>query len=417
MNPYLLFLILAIGLWSGCNKDDDDQDCTPPEYTWNTPTFESQGNWLWVTGASGGMVSLTEAQSQSKVLLQAGQCLEKPDLNILQITSATAADSTARTVYNITTMLRAPDGLALDTLPVAGPVEWEVAVSSVTELDEVLWPAQSKELFNGDLFIDPAADLLSFALQIPEGAPAYATVQANGEMTPRYLWVPSAEAGAFLFDYSTLPSPVQNGAIGLPNTGLWRYRVFGQAPSGEAVLDYSSMPDLVSGSFEPLVPASLPDGFRLLVEEENTFEGFPFAANRYNKIAGSLPGSIPAPVVQFNLERTGDTLTVSTTGDAPDLYTLRIIDYQGPGPWLNWTIVGTAADFERLVLPQWPGLLAANRSALLGNGRQTIALLSARTYDTRPAYEQILEAFAQQRAHWEAEQGMLERTRAFLFQP
>ena len=117
------------------------------------------------------------------------------------------------------------------------------------------------------------------------------------------------------------------------------------------------------------------------------------------------------------MERAGDALSVSTTGDTPDLYVLRIIDYQGAGPWLNWTIYGTAREFERLVLPQWPEVFAANRSVLLGNGRQTVALLSARSYDSRPTYGQILEAIAQQQTHWEAEQGMLERTRAFQFQP
>lgn len=417
MNRYSLLLILAIGLWSGCNKDDDDQNCTPPAYTWNTPTFEGQGNWLWVTDTSGAIVSRTEAQSQSSVLLQADQCVENPGLNMLHITSATAPDNTARTVFNLTTLLRAPDGLIWDTLAAAGPVEWEVAVNSVSELEELLWPAQSKEIFNGDIFIDPAADLLSFALQVPAEAPAYATVQANGEMSPRYLWAPAAEEGAFFFDYNTMPTPVQYGDIGLPNTGNWRYRVFGLAPGGEAVLDYSSMPDLVTGSFNPTIPGSLPGGFRLLAEEENNYEGLPFAANRYNKIAGTLPGSIPALEVQFNLERASDTLRVSTTGEAPNLYALRIIDYRGAGPWLNWTVYGTAQDFERLVLPQWPEVLAANRSAMLGNGRQTVALLSARSYDTRPTYEQILEAFAGQSVHWEAQQGMLERTRAFLFQP
>jgi hypothetical protein len=155
----------------------------------------------------------------------------------------------------------------------------------------------------------------------------------------------------------------------------------------------------------------------LLVQEENNFEGLPYSANRYNRIVGALPGNIPASDVQFNLERTADTLRVSTTGEAPEVYVLQIVDYQGEGPWLQWTIYGTAQDFESLVLPKWPEVFANNRSVLLGNGRQTVALLSARSYETRPAYEQILEALAQPQPNWEAEQGLLERTRAFLFQP
>lgn len=417
MNRYSLLLILAIGLWSGCNKDDDEQDCTPPEYTWNTPTFESQGSWLWVTDTSGAVTARTEAESQSSMLLMTEECADHLNLNLLEISSTTAPDNTDRTVFNLTTILNAPDGLIWDTLPAPRPEQWEVAVGGVSSLDELLWPALSKELFPGDIFIDPAADLLSFALQVPEGAPAYATLQANGEATPRYLWAPAAGPDAFSFDYDALPAPVQAGAIGLPNAGNWRYRVFGLAANGEAVLDYSSMPDLVSGSFNPLLPASLPDGFRLLVQEENTFEGLPFSTNRYNKAVSTLPGNIPASSATFSMERAGDTLAVSTTGDAPGLYVLRIIDYRGAGPWLNWTLYGTAQDFERLVLPQWPEVFAANRSALLGNGRQTVALLSARSYDSRPAYGQVLEAIARQQTNWEAEQGMLERTRAFLFQP
>ncbi|MEQ8703036.1 MAG: hypothetical protein RIC19_03905 [Phaeodactylibacter sp.] len=417
MNRLSLLLILAIGLWSGCNKDDDDQDCTLPVYTWNTPTFESQGNWFWLTDAGGEIRARTMAESQSSVLLQPESCTEQPNLNFLQITSTAAADNTARTVFNLTTLLNAPDGLVWDTLPAPAPVEWEVAVNGVSSLETLLWPAESKEIFGGDIFIDPAADLLSFALQVPEGAPAYATIQANGEGTPRYLWAASANDDAFTFEYNTLPIPVEAGPISLPNTRSWRYRVFGQGPDGEAVLDYSSMPDLVSGSFAPLVPASLPGGFRLLAQEENTFEGLPFSANRYNKIVGALPGSIPATGAQFNLERAADTLRVSTTGDAPAVYVLQITDYRGEGPWLRWTIYGTPEMFENLVLPQWPEVFANNRSALLGSGRQTLALLSARFYDTRPAYGQIIEAQAQQLPHWEAEQGLLERTRAFLFQP
>jgi hypothetical protein len=347
----------------------------------------------------------------------AEQCTDRPNLNLLEIASTVAPDNTNRTVFNLTTVLNAPDGLSWDTLPAPRPEQWEVAVSGVSSLDELLWPAQSKELFTGDIFIDPAADLLSFALQVPEAAPAYATLQANGEAMPRYLWAPAAGPEAFSFDYDALPAPVQAGPIGLPNAGNWRYRVFGLAPNGEAVLDYSSTPDLVSGSFAPLLPASLPDGFRLLAREENTFEGLPFAANRYNKVVSTLPGSIAASNAIFSMERAGDTLSVSTTGDTPDLYVLRIIDYRGAGPWLNWTIYGTAQDFDRLVLPQWPEVFEANRSALLGNDRQTVALLSARSYDSRPTYGQVLEAIAQQQTHWEAEQGMLERTRAFQFQP
>lgn len=417
MNRFLLFLILAVAFWSGCNKDDDSQNCTPPSYSWNTPSFEGQGNWFWAADPQGTVLTSQEVESQGRFMLQTETCTERPSLNFLQFSSTTAADNTNRTVFNLITMLNAPSGLTRDTLPVAAPVNWEVAVSGVNSLEALLWPAESKEVFNDDIFIDPAADLLSFALQIPEGAPAYATVQANEEATARYLWVEEAAANAFSFEYSNLPSPELVPPVSLPNDGNWRYRVFGQAPFGEAVLDYSSMPDLVSETFSPLLPASLPNGLRLLVQEENTFAGLPYSANRYNKIVGALPGNVLASDAQFNLGRTVDTLRVSTTGEAPEVYVLQIVDYQGEGPWLRWTIYGTAQDFEFLVLPQWPEVFANNRSVLLGNGRQTVALLSARSYETRPAYAQILEALARPQMNWEAEQGLLERTRAFLFQP
>lgn len=418
MNRFSLFFILAAALWSGCNKDDDDtQGCTPPEYTWNTPAFEGQGHWFWATDATGEVVSQVEVEGQGSFLLRPEACIEQPSLNLLQITSTIAPDSTTRTVFDLTTLLNAPSGLVWDTLPVKVPATWEIAVEGVTSLEELLWPAERKAVFSGDIFIDPAADLLSFALQVPEGAPAYATVRANEEEAPRYIWVEAAEPGAFSFIYNNLARPEPAAPIGLPNAGNWRYRVFGQGPSGEAILDYSSMPDLVSGSFSPALPASLPNGFRLLAQEENTFEGLPYSANRYNKVIGTLPGSIPAYGSPSSLERAADTLRIAATGDAPDVYVLQIIDYRGEGPWLRWTIYGTPQDFDELVLPQWPEVFANNRSDLLSSGRQTVALLSARSYDTRPPYGQILEALAGQQANWEAEQGLLERTQAFIFQP
>ena len=417
MYRYPLFLLFfSIIIWSGCNNDDDS-DCAPPLYNWNTPVFESQGNWLWVTDESGNIVARSEASSQSSNELQLDDCVEHPQLNLLQIGSVLGPDNTGRTVFNITTILNAPDGLTWDTLPQPKPTEWEVAVNGITSLEELLWPADSKVLFSGDVFIDPAADLLSFALQVPDSSPVYATIKANGEASPRYIWVDSAGLGSFAFNYDNLPSPAERGPIMLPNTSNWRYRLFGQSETGEAVIDYASMPDLVSNSFTVSLPTTLVNGFRLLAQEENTFEGLPYSANRFNKIVNSMPESIPASATQIDFERSGDTLSISTVNAPPNLIVLKIIDYKGDGPWLDWTIIGAPEDFEQLILPGWPEVFANNRLGLLGENRQSVALVSARTYDTRPEIGQIIDALASKDTLWEANQGLLERTKAFFFEP
>lgn len=63
MNCYLFLFILAIGLWSGCNKDDDEQDCILLEYIWNIFIFESQGSWFWVIDIFGVVIVCMEVES------------------------------------------------------------------------------------------------------------------------------------------------------------------------------------------------------------------------------------------------------------------------------------------------------------------------------------------------------------------
>ncbi len=424
MNVYRfsrLFILLALFATFGCGSEsDDDASCLPATFRWNTPYFSGAGSTMFLTDENGALTAQLSVESQGQFDLATDACPGRSDLSLLYVSTATVEEGGNQrevSVFNLTTVLGATDGLVWDTLPQAAPVPWEVAVSEVNSLEALRWPAAQQEPFGGDAFIDPQADLLSFGIRVPEGAPAYATVRANGEAQERSIWVGEAREGAFSFAYNDLPSPQPFGPVDLPNGGNWRFWMYGQGPFGEALLDYSFLPDLVSGSFGLRLPATGPEGFRLLVEESNTFEGYTYAANRYNQLLDDVPASIPASGAQFSLERTADTVQVSTTAGPPDVYRLRILAEEGEGPWLHWTIYGSPQQFETLVLPQWPALLTATRNNFLGGGQQVVALLSAMTFDRPASYDAFIEAKARKTINWEAEQGLLERTRAFRFEP
>lgn len=424
MNAYrlsLFFILTALLLAFACNQEDDDgAPCPSATFTWNTPHFSGAGSTMFLTDENGALLDRLDVESQGQFALSTEACPGRFDLTLLKVSTTTVAEGGSPrevSIFELTTILGAAHGLVWDTLAQSPAATWEVAVSEVNSLEALRWPAAQQEPFGGDAFIDPQAHLLSFGIQVPEGAPAYATVRANGEAQERSIWVEEAREGQFSFAYDDLPNPQPFGPIELPNNGNWRFRIFGQGPFGEALLDYSYLPDLVSGSFGLRLPEEGPDGFRLLVEEANTFEGYAFSANRYNQLVDGLPARLPVSSAQFSLEREGDTVQVTTTAAPPEVYRLRIVEETGDGPWLHWTVLGTPEQMKAFVLPQWPELLSVTRATFLGGSRSPVALLSALSFERPPGYEAFIEAQARKTPNWEAAQGLIERSRAFRFEP
>ncbi|MDV7401336.1 hypothetical protein RZS08_58505, partial [Arthrospira platensis SPKY1] len=104
----------------------------------------------------------------------------------------------------------------------------------------------------------------------------------------------------YTFIYNALPQLQAQGPVQLPNNGNWRYEVRGLGTASSAVLDCSSMPDLVSGQFSAqLPPLGAVRAFQLLAWEESFRNGQSFRPISYNKQVNSLPANIPMPNVDF----------------------------------------------------------------------------------------------------------------------
>lgn len=416
MNRFSLFvLMLAALFWTGCQNDDDDNgNCPPYELEWHTPSLQSGENWLFLSDESGTLLSETTVEGQDVYRLSLNDCRETVNVNFL----ATRMDSVkdggvlrTETFLELTTILDAPSGLVWDTLAQPPKVKWDIAIANVSSLESLLWPAESKEIFGGDIFLDPAANLLSFSIQVPEGWPAYLTIQANGDAQPRGVWIASAEEGQLTFDYNQLMPLVEQGPVALPNGSNWRFAVHGEGPSGEAMLDYASLPDFVSGAFNAQLPASGPEALRLQAWENRNFQDFAYSVHLSDQAGlANLPAAIQLPASGFSLERAADSLRVRAMSAGPTVYVLELTDYRGPGPWLRWTIYGSPSSMENFVLPNWPMPLEGTRSSLLANGRQTVAVLTAKQYASGATYSQFIEALAAKDTLWESRQGLLQRS-------
>lgn len=413
----ILYLFFLIVLLAACKDEGADENCAPWDIEWQSRAFPGDA-YLWLSGEDGEWQASLKLTPQLNEALATEQCEGPVHLSYLEVRPEVVKEGSntrTETVYELTTWLDVPTGFSRDTAARAPLREWPVAIGNVSSLQSLIWPEDNLQAFSGNIFLDPAAELLSFAIQVPDTLPAYAFLQANGEALPRYFWVGKAQDSAFVLDYEALPQLMYEAPVQLPNTANWFYEIYGEGENGQALIDFASMPDLVSGSFAPRVPVAGISGFRLKARQVGDYQGWPYAPNAYDRSGSRIPESVPALPSAPGMARNGDTLQVGLFNgsfEALTAYEVQLVDFRGEGPWLRWTIIGSVEGMARLVLPQWPEALSAARAQLLAPGRQTIALIGAKAYESQPAYQALLEAWMQGDEGWESRQGLTQRTAA-----
>jgi hypothetical protein len=421
LMKYLAFFALsALVAFSSCQKDDNPGDsCAGMEVIWNNPTPKGNNNWLWLSNENGEILEAIEANNQRRYRFSTTACAEQYNLSFLREyrrPTQVGNQILEITVYELETYLNIPAGLLFDTAVTAAPLR-AIAIEGIQSLEYLSWPAESQGPFSRDLFIDPAANLLSFQIPVPDGQPAFLSIRANGETTARGIWVDAATQNNYSFSYLSLPLLQAQGPVILPNNGNWRYSVRGLGASGSTVLDYSTMPDLVSGQFGAVLPPfSAVRAFQLLAWEVGFRDGFGFMPIYYKKQVNSLPTAIFGPTVDFAVERPErDRISVSVTQGEAQVFQVQFRDdaaSAGTGTRLEWSIFGPPEALANLALPQWPTVaLKGIRNGFLDENRRTPLVVTAKSYDSKAPYRQFLEAVARRDADWEASQGLLGRSK------
>jgi len=413
MNRLLCLSLLAALAWAGCSSEEDN-DCVPFSASWQTPAAERSTQWLFLSDEQGGLLQAQEVQAQNSFAISTEGCQQQLTLSYLSVGETEVLESgnpRTETVYRLTTLLEAPAGFAWDTLAQAPPARYPIAVRNVESVEQLVWPAERRDVFQGNQFLDPAANLLSFEIQAEPASAAYLRIRANGEPTERGLFFPALGSDTLTADYNTLPAVGESSPVDLPNGGNWRYELYGIEEEAEALLDYSNQPDLVSGSFAPLLPAGGTPSYRLRAEEVRFFEGIAYAPYLYDVQGNGLPERVAASEADFSLQRQEDQLQVTTKAGAPLAYCIRIRTFRGPGPWLDWTIYGQPEALADVKLPDWPDTLAAQRQVLLGTGNEKLFSVSAKSFLSQVDYQEFLQALGRKEPGWQSENGLLERTK------
>lgn len=419
MARFLFSALAALLLFSNCKKDEGDS-CTGAEVVWFTPTLPGGDNWLWFSDEKGELLEVAEVESRDRYRLSTDACAETYSLSFLQQYRRPAligGQVVEVEVYELETYIGLPDGLQFDTLITAAPLR-AFALEGIQTVEELLWPAESKETFSRDIYIDPNADLLSFEIPVPDGQPAFLTIRANGDAETRFIWVDAVDEFDYTFAYSGLQRLEPYGPVGLPNNGNWRYSVRGLGEFGSTVLDYSSTPDLVQFEFgAALPPADVVRAFQLTARQESFHNGQVFYPIHYEKEAPGLPDAIPSPAFDFDFQRP-DANRIQVVMQQGEVQAVQVQFYDnaanaGSGPWLRWTLIGSPASMADYTLPQWPDAVQGARNALLAQNRNTPLIATAKAYDSKPTFRQVLEAIARKDTGWEAAQGLLSRSKAF----
>lgn len=411
--------LAALLLVSNCNKNDGGS-CSGAEVVFYTPTLPDDNNWLWFSNEKGEVLEVAEVESRDRYRLSTEACAEQYSLSFLQQYRRPALVGNQLVqveVYELTTYVGIPDGLQFDTLVTAAPLR-AFAVEGIQTVEELLWPAESKEAFDRNIYIDSNADLLSFEIPVPDGQPAFLTIRANGEAETRFIWVDAVDEYNYTFTYSGLQRLIPYGPVSLPNDGSWQYSIRGLGQFGGAVLDYSSTPDLVQFEFgAALPPADLFRAFQLTARQLSFRNGMAFYPIHYEKQAPGLPVAIPNPTFDFNWQHPApDRIQVTALQGDFQAVQVQFADNAinaGSGPWLLWTIISSPEALVDYTLPQWPNEVEGIRNTLLAESRNTPVIATAKSYDSKPTYRQFLEATARRDVDWEAAQGLLSRSKAF----
>jgi hypothetical protein len=415
MKYRLLFtLLLSFGLlWNGCKDKEEETVCPTYSASWQAPAQAGTLGWLFVSDEEGRLLAEEPASPQSLVEVVTESCSDAYTLSFLSIGPETVDDdgsSRQETVYRLTTVIDAPQGFRWDTLALAPVDEWEVSVANVNSLEQLVWPAERRDIFQGDIVLDPASNTLGFSIPARADEAAYFEIRANQELEPRGLFFPSVSTSSLMADFEQLPTVLGLGEVTLPNTANWRYSLFGLTDSTQTLVDYANQPDLVNGSFIPDAPASGISQFRLRVEQPDFYENLTYSSRTYDFVPGSFPIDLPTGFPEYAYQRTNDQIEIITFGNNPVVYQVRIFDYTGPGPWLDWTIYGTPEDLANFRLPDWPSSVATEREQLIGENRPTAINILGKRFQSNTDYQAFLQALASKETRWPWEQGLIERT-------
>lgn len=413
---YRVILIAALCtslFWAGCKEKAEDIVCLPYNAAWQAPAQTGDIAWLFVSDEEGRLLLEEQAEARSVVDIVTEECSDSYTLSFVSVGQETVTDGgnpRQETVYRLTTIVDADRGFRWDTLSLAPLEEWEVSVANITSLERLVWPAERRDVFQGDIVLDPAADVLGFSITARGDEAAYFELSANGALIPRGLFFPSLANNDLSANFNSLLPVFALGEVELPNTANWRYSLYGFTDSTHTLLDYSSQPDLVNGSFVPRASTAASGRYRLQVEEPAFYEELTYNARTYDFITSGFPIDLPTDFPEYAYQRKDDQLEIITLGNAPLVYQVRIFDYTGPGPWLDWTIYGTPEALANFKLPDWPESLATQRELLLGEGRATVITIRGKRFRSGVDDRDFLRALSEKNTRWPWEQGLMERT-------
>jgi hypothetical protein len=405
-------LALILALWPGC-KDDDNTTCEPYAASWQLPAKAIDLAWVFISDEDGQLLLEQSAGAQDDADILTEECADARTLSTLTIGSTTVTDDgtpRTETLYQLTTVVDAPNGFDWDTLTLLPLQEWEVTINNVSSLERLFWPAEGRATFQGDIVLDPAADVLGFAFDARGDEAAYFELTANGDGFPKGIFFSRVDSSSLIANYNAAPLIFGLGTVNLPDNNNWQYNLYGEADGAQALLDYPSQPDLVSGSFSPRSPSVGVDRHRLRVNRPTSFNGMAYDALAYDFIPSGFPITLSNNFPVFDYQRTGEQLAITTSSDAPLVYEIRIFDYTGPGPWIDWTIYGTPEALSSFLLPDWPSMVAAQRSQLLGAGRSTAIQIRGLQLQSNVTYADFLDALANKNQNWLWEEGLVERS-------
>jgi len=400
-----------LSIWPGC-RDGDSTSCEPYSASWQLSATATDLAWVFISDEDGQLVAEQSAEAQDDVDISTEECADAHTLSALTIGSATVNDGgnpRTETLYRLTTVLGAPNGFDWDTLALLPLQEWEVTIGNVTSVERLVWPAERRATFQGDIILDPAADVLGFAINARGDEAAYFELTANSNVMPRAIIFPRIDSSTLSADYSTAPSTSNLGAVNLPDNNDWQYSLYGLVDDAIALMDYPRQPDLVNGSFNPTgLLSSRVDRYRLRVNRPAFYNGIAYDALAYDFSPSGFPINLTAIPSIIDYQRTDEELSITTPANTPLVYEVRIFDYTGPGPWIDWTIYGTPEALSSFLLPDWPGMVTAQRDQLLGAGRSTAIQIRALQVQSNASYIDFLDALASKNQQWLWEEGLIE---------
>jgi hypothetical protein len=418
MKRICLIALLFSLLFINCNKDDDD-NLMNFDASWQPFIGEDQLDalWLFYTDETGLVVESKEVQVGQPISFS-GE-VDRLDLTSLKKVRRFFMEEDVlveREVYELRTYLNVPSDFDINEVQDTSTSTVAIAIEGVAELDKLIWPENSTTTFQFPIFQNTAEDILSFEVPLRTNQPAYFTVIANGESTPRYIWIDELVEEDYTFNYTSLPilqSPIE---VSLPNDAFWVYNVYGISNSGQAKLSAPSMPALETEQFTLSLPdASDVSTLRVQANDiSNTADGQSYAQNILDKVVTTMPQSIPAIGNSMALLRNEDVFELNVNDESVDIIELSTpLLTSAEGIKLDWKIYGHPEAFVQFRWPKWPEVFINDRIDLIRVANESVVFFTAKKYDSQILYDDYLNAQAAGDYLWEAEQGLEGSTRPF----